>query len=104
MPALVGREAFGGEADLGRHAELELVVGDLEEGQQFTDKDPHVLLIDECVRELEGTPTNRNVTVAETVEDDVAVPLHGVSVYCDNLVERIERHISTAQKPGVSDW
>ena len=53
------------------------------------------MLIDECVRELESTPTNRNVTVAETVKDDVAVPLHGVSVYCDNLVERVQCDITT---------
>ena len=95
MPSLIGRKSLCCQTDLSCHAELELIVGDLEEGQQFADEDPHVLLIDECVRELESTPTNRNVTVAETVEDDVAVPLHGVSVYCDNLVERVQCDITT---------
>ena len=94
MPALVRREAFGGEADLGRHAELELVVRDLEEGEELADEDAHVLLVDERVRELERAPPDRDVAVAEAVEDDVPVPLHGVRVDRDDLVQRVERDVA----------
>ena len=94
VPALVRRKALRGEANLRRHPELEFVVGDLEEGEQLADEYAHVLLVDERVRELERAPPDRDVAVAEAVEDDVPVPLHGVRVDRDDLVERVQCDIT----------
>lgn len=50
VPTFVGREALRRKADLRSHPKLELVIRDLEEGEQLADEDPDVLLIDERVR------------------------------------------------------
>lgn len=94
MPAPVWRKAFGGQADLRREAQLELVVGHLEKGEELAREDAHVALVDEGIRELEGAPANANVAVAQAVENDVAVTLHGVGVHRDDLVERVERNVA----------
>jgi len=52
VPPLVGSEAFRGEGYLSSHAQLELVICDLEESQQFSDEDPDIGFVDQCVRQF----------------------------------------------------
>jgi hypothetical protein len=49
VPSSIRSEPFGSSADLSRHSELELVVGNFEERQQFPDEYPNVLLVDQSV-------------------------------------------------------
>lgn len=94
MPSSIRCEALGCRTDLGRHAELELVVGHLEEGEEFAGQDTDVRLVDEGVGEFEGTAADGDVTVAQTVEDDGAVSLDSVGVDRDNLVKGVEGDVS----------
>jgi len=94
VPPAVGRKAFGGGAHLGRHAELELVVGHLEEGEELARQDAHVRLVDERVRELERAAADRDVAIAQAVEDDGAVALDGVRVHGDDLEKSVERDVA----------
>ncbi len=96
VPALVRCEALSGEADLRGQPELELVVGDLEESEQLADEYAHVLLVDEGVRELERAPADRDVAVAQAVENDVPMALHRIGVHRHDLVQGVECNI-----PGV---
>jgi hypothetical protein len=99
VPAFVGREALGGERELGREPALELVVGELEEREELADHHAHVLRVDERVRELERAPADGDVAVAEAVEDRVPVPLHGRRVERDDLGERGERDVPDVVVP-----
>ena len=86
MPPLVGRETFRSETDLGCHSKLEFIVGNFEECKEFSDENSNVLLVDESVRQFKRTSTYGNVSVTETVEDDVPMPLNCVGINSDNLV------------------
>lgn len=96
MPTFIGCETLRRQADLRGHSQLELVVRDLQEREQFPDEDPDVLLVDQRVRQLERAPTNGDIAVAQTVEDDVAMPLNCVRIDRDDLVQGVERDISGA--------
>ena len=102
MPSPVGRETLRRRADLGRHGELELVVGDLEERQQLARKDTNVRFVDEGVGEFECAAPDRDVAVAEAVEDDSAVTLDGVRVDRDDLVESVESDVAVYTRQRAS--
>jgi hypothetical protein len=89
MPSLVRREPLRSERDLGGHAEFELVVGNFQEGQQLSHEHPNVYFVDKGIRELERTPPDGNITVTQTIEDNITVPLHRVRVHRDNFVEGV---------------
>lgn len=97
MPTFIRCETLRRQTDLGGHSELELIVRDLQEGEQFPDEDPDVLLVDQGVRQLERAPTNGDIAVAQAVEDDVTMPLNCVRIDRDDLVQGVERNISGAQ-------
>lgn len=99
VPTLGRGEALGRKRDFGRHAELELVVGRLEERQELSDHDAHVGLVREGVAELERSPADRDVTISEAVEDDGPMALDGVGVDGDDLVESVESDV--AEGPGT---
>lgn len=99
VPPPVRREPLRRRTDLTRHPKLELVVGDLEEGEQFASQDAHVLLVHERVRQLEGAAADRDVAVAEAVEDDGAMALDGVRVDRDDFQERVERDVADVVVP-----
>ena len=46
MPPFTRSESFCSEGDLRRHAELELVVCNLEESEEFANEYPDILLVD----------------------------------------------------------
>lgn len=97
VPPAIGCESFGSSAHLGRHPKLELVVGDFEERQELSNQDPDILLVDEGVGQFECSSTDRDVAIAETVEDDGSVTLDGVRVHSNDLVQRVERDIAVGE-------
>ena len=86
MPPLVWREPFRSKTDLRSHTELELVVRDLQERQQLANQNPDVVLVDQSVRQLECTTTNGDVSVSQTIEDNVTVSLNRIGVNGNHLV------------------
>lgn len=94
VPPAIGSESLGGSADLGRHAQLELVVGHLEESEKLAGEHANVGLVDEGVGELESTTTNGDVAVAEAVEDDGAVALYSVGIHSNDLIEGVEGDVA----------
>jgi hypothetical protein len=94
VPSFVGRKLFRRKADLRGHAQLELDIGDLEEGEELSYEDADVGLVDEGVGELEGAAADGDVAVAEAVEDDGAVAKDGVRVDGDDLVEGVEGDVA----------
>jgi hypothetical protein len=109
LPPLVGGEPLRGQGDLRRHTQLELVVRHLEEREKLACHDADITLVDERVGELEGASADRNVPVAQTVEDRVAVSLDGVGVHGHDLVERVERDVAEgarrlARTPHHGRW
>lgn len=94
VPPLVGGEAFRRKGYLSGDAQLELIVGYLEEREQLADQDADVGLVDERVGQLESTTPDGDITVAQTVEDGVAMALYGICVYRNDLVERVEGDVA----------
>lgn len=94
MPSFIWRETLCGETNLSCHAQLELIVRNLEERKELADEDPDILLVDQRIRELERTPANGYVPVPQAVENDVAMSLNGVSVYRHNFIKGIESDIA----------
>ena len=86
MPPLIWREAFRSKANLCRHTELELVIGDLKERKKLADEDPNVTLIDQGVRQLECTTANGNISISQTIKDNVTVSLNRIGVNGNHLV------------------
>ena len=80
MPPLVRSEPFRRKGYLGSHSQLELVIRNLKESQEFSDENPDVGFVDECIRQLQCTPSDGDIAISQTVEDYIAVPLYGVSV------------------------
>lgn len=64
MPSLAWRVPLGCQADLRCHSELELVIGNLQEGQQLSNEDLDIRLVDQSIRQLQGTSSNRDIPVA----------------------------------------
>jgi hypothetical protein len=98
MPSLIRRESLSSQADLSSHSKLKLVICDLKECQKLPYQYPNVTLVDQSVGELQSTPTDRNVSIAKTIEDDVSMALHGGCVYCDYLVEGVKGYIAAIQR------
>lgn len=71
MPPFIGCKPLRCQADLSSHPQLELIICDLQESEQFPNEVPDILLVDQSVGELERSPTNGYVSVAQTVKDDV---------------------------------
>jgi len=94
VPPLVGSEPFSSKGYLCGHAQLELVIRNLEESQQFSDEDPDIGFVDQRVRQFQCTPPDGDIAIPQTVKDDVAMPLYSVGVDRHNLVERVQGHIS----------
>ena len=94
MPPLVRSVPFRGKGYLSSHAQLELVIRNLEESQQFSDEDPDIGFVDQCVRQFQRTPSDGDITISQTVEDDVAMPLYSIGIDRHDLVERVQGHIS----------
>lgn len=95
MPPLVGREPFRSQTNLGGQAKLELVVRNLQESQQFSREDTDVLFVDERIRQLQCSPADGDVAIAQAVENDGSVPLDCIGVHRNDLVEGVERNIAT---------
>ena len=49
MPSLVGGEPLRGKGYLSGHAQLELVIRNLKESQQFSNEDPDIGFVDQCI-------------------------------------------------------
>ena len=94
VPSLVGSESLRSKGYLSSHAQLELVIRNLEESQQFSDENPDIGFVDQCVRQFQCTPSDGDIAISQTVKDDVPMPLYGVGVDRNNLVERVQGHIS----------
>ena len=80
MPSLVRGESFCGKGYLSGHSQLELVIRNLQESQQFSDEDPDIGFVDQCIRQLQRTPSDGDIAISQTVKDDIAVPLYSVGV------------------------
>jgi hypothetical protein len=64
VPPFTWSKSFSGERDLCCHAELELVVCDLEKSEKFANEDPDILFVDECVRQLKCSSSYGYIAVA----------------------------------------
>lgn len=95
MPSLIGSKSFGSEGDLCGHPCLEFVIRDFKEGKELSNKNANVLFVDKRIGELKCTTSYRNVTITETIKDDVAVALYSARVHRNNLVESVEGNIPT---------
>lgn len=49
VPSLVRSEPFRGEGNLSGHAQLELVIRNFKESQQFSDEYPDIGFVDQCI-------------------------------------------------------
>lgn len=94
MPPLVRGEPFRGKRYLSGHAQLEFVIRNLEESQQFSDEDPDIGFVDQRVRQFQCTTSDGDIAIPQTVEDGIAMSLYGISIDRDDLVERIQGYIS----------
>ena len=94
MPPLVWRKTLRSQADLRCQAKLELIVRDLQECKQFSCQDTDVLLVDQSVRELESPPTDGDIAIAKTIENDRSMSLHSVCVHRYDFVECIQCDIA----------
>jgi hypothetical protein len=94
MPPLIRRESLSSQTDLSSHPKLKLVISDLKKRQQLPYQYSNITLIDQSIRELQGTPTDRNISVAKTIENNVPMALYSGCVYCNHLVEGIEGYIA----------
>lgn len=94
VPTLVRSKPLGSEGDLRCHTELELVIGRLKEDEELADHNPDVGLVGQRVAELERPTADRDVSIAEAVEDNGPVPLDGVGVHADDLVKSVEGDVT----------
>lgn len=85
---------FGGKADLGGHARLELVVSNLQERQKFTGENAHVRFVDQREGKFQSTATNGYIGIAETVQNNVAMALNSIHIQRDRLVESGQSDVS----------
>ena len=97
MPPLVRSEPLRGKGYLSGHAQLKLVIRNLEESQQFSDEDPDIRFVDQRIRQLQCTTSDGNIAISQTVKNGIAMPLNSVCVDRDDLVECIQSHISKNQ-------
>lgn len=94
MPSLVWGESISGDSDLRCHDGLELIIGDLEESEQFANQHAYVAFVDEREAEIERASSNTDIGVAQTVQDGVAVSLNRVWLDRNNLVQCVECNVS----------
>jgi hypothetical protein len=80
VPPLVRSEPLRSEGYLSSHAQLELVIRNLKESQQFSDEDPDIGFVDQRIRQFQRTPSDGDITISQTVKDDIAVPLYSIGV------------------------
>lgn len=64
VPPLIGRKALRRQTNLRRQSKFELVVRDLEECQQFSDKDTDILLVDQGVGQFECATPDGDISVS----------------------------------------
>lgn len=80
MPPLVRSEPLCSKGYLSGHAQLEFVIRNFKESQQFSDEDPDIGFIDQCIRQFQCTPPDGDIAISQTVKNDIAMPLYSVSV------------------------
>jgi hypothetical protein len=63
VPPFTWSKPFSGERYLCCHAELELVVCDLEKSEKFANEDPDILFVDERIGQLERSSSYGYIAV-----------------------------------------
>lgn len=94
MPPLVGREAVCCNADLRCHHGFEFVIGDFEEGKQFSDQDSHIALVDQSETEIERSPPDTDIRVSQAIQNGVPVSLDSIRLNCDHFDQGVEGNVS----------
>jgi hypothetical protein len=80
VPPLVRGKPLRSEGYLSGHAQPELVIRNLKESQQLSDEDPDIGFVNKRIRQFQRTPSNRDITVSQTVKDDITVSLYSIGV------------------------
>jgi hypothetical protein len=63
LPSLVWRKPLGSQRDLRGHPQLEFVVCDFQERQQFSSHDSDITIVDQGIRELERSTTDGDIAI-----------------------------------------
>lgn len=93
VPARRRREAVRRGGDLGADVRPRFCVGDGEIVEHLADELARVVRVDERVRKVERAAPDRDVRVAQALDDDGAVALHRLGVEVDDARERLERDV-----------
>jgi len=94
MPSLIWCKAISGDADLGSHNRLELIVCDFQESQEFADEHSDIALVDQRETEIESSSPDTDIGVPQTIQDGVTMSLDGIWLHSNDFNQRIQSDVS----------
>ena len=94
MPVFVGCVSIRGNTNLSSHSRLKLVVGNFKESEKLPHQNTDVAIINQHEAEVERSSPDANVGIAQTFQDRIAVPLHGIGLNCHHLVQRVKSDLA----------